>query len=325
MKRSRTARRGTNITIEFPDGSHLRGWLYHGDYLTHVLGGRLVALDREGKELRFVTFRHGEWSSVHIGGGEYITFPEDAALEQIDELEETIERPMRDALDRLDYNELKRLAEAHHHLASRAARQRWYINAAPEVDTFVETALVAKTEYLHLLAQLKKSRISDLMVTHAERLSKAIAANTLPGIDADVVDDIPDPELQTLFTLYLRLREHERLIELDCGEALVQEITTDRLLEVHRYAAERTESFVNPKQSGAGHEPNKPGPVWPTAVKRTAAIGRLATGGSFVAANLGLGSIVGVVSTLPTLTLGSVAAVIAIATSCYTGRICLPT
>ena len=71
----------------------------------------------------------------------------------------------------------------------------------------------------------------------------------------------------------------------------------------------------------AAPEPKEcePGGPWARRLRILSALGKLALGGVFTATNVGLGTIVGVVAALPTLTMGSVGAAVVVVASAFTG------
>ena len=317
-----SAKRGKKVEFKLNDGTMLNGWLWHDYDFAKALGGYLIALDKEGRELRFLS--QASCVICSLGSADEddsITFPGDASLDEVEQLHERLRNPMLEALSKTDYNEMKRLAETYHRLHRAYNMIGWYTNAAPKVHDFFESAIQAKNEYQHLLDEIRESGLATILVREREILFRIIATNTLPYIDREIASQSP------LFESYRhedvswlsKLRAEHHIIEEDCGEHLLSKITTEQLVEIHMYAEYRAKKFKRLSDKYKKTVTSKRLPVWPKALRLTAALGKIIIGAGFASANVGLGALAGVIATLPVLTLGSVAAVVGIATSCYTG------
>ena len=204
------------------------------------------------------------------------------------ELSESINR----ALDKLDYNRLRRLSLRAQ--TDTNALRHWREAAHREVfEEFpIDAALDGRASHAELLDEVNQSGIGEILHEKHELIRAHISRETLPLLDASITSRAEIDEMIALAQAINHLSE-SRL-----GLDWLHQITPAIMLR----------SAHPPESSPLAHR-----------LHFIAALIKLTGGSGLAAANLALGVLAGAGTALPTLGLGTVAATIGIVTSAYTG------
>lgn len=285
------------LTINAPEGvipdlmgsDHLRslGVAFGNDLASCIKTFVLVAIPeaRRGADAYHVTYTLGDRPIWDPDGYRRMLRDRTTTEQLVDALE-----PAARALDRVDYNRMKRISHGYRQLYDLAESGSLGDVAAAKGHLTPETRLMSLNSELG--AELDQSGLGEA-ITHNSQLIQEIASlATLPAVDADLMRGRYATEM-----LYLAQRENH-------------------LSEVRSFRSALTASNDELKRLDSADEAPV---VHGKGLAKAAAISRIALGGLFAASNITLGALAGAISSLPTLGLGSVAATVGVCTSAYTG------
>lgn len=292
---------GDKAEVVLVGNERVEGWLY-----AKTWQGLYVALDSSAKNIRFIPSGsyHGvtHSRSSKEPAPEFILKLQVPSEDQIKTLKDKIERPMAVVLSKLNYNRMKWLLERFktEHRAIRELQSR-----GTQSDELREVALakllILRRDYADLIDEIEQVGLLDILTEHQRDIRAVLSKATLPDLDALLVS------MEEIVTLITKVREVDHLRETNGGRKYLLDLSEERIIRSMRRLPDEK-----------GNEPKEKN--WTAQwVKVIAATGKMALGGSFAAANFGLGTIAGVASSLPTLGMGTVAATVAIAASGYTG------
>jgi hypothetical protein len=292
---------GRRVVVHLEDGSTVEGWHFGNTPL-----GYYVALDRDATNIRFVP--KGSWSSA--------SYPDldDKDKIKVESLvdqfyrEGTPERnqvalgqDVRQALDHVDFNRIRRLSLAFESLRSSFAGSYGEMNLHSEnrkqaVDTVVDT----RSQYLELASELERSNLVPVLLENSETIRK----ERLPRVEWDWARNREERFL--VESMHYRAIEKPSLTR-DAGRQQLQSVDVSLIVNV----LSQLEREQRQDKSTKSH--------WPRRLRVIAAAGKMAVGGALATANIAAGVTVGVLAALPTLGVGAIAGAVGIATSCYTG------
>lgn len=306
---------GVKVRVKLLDGQLIEGWLY-GE--TH--DGLYLAIDEKAEQIRFIPF----WKSIEkesYGRADFYSYLNTSHSSP--NISKLLEQDINKALDKVDYNRIRRIQNEFVTLLNRFYDPKPYnlerLSSSSDIQiiyeikeskqegaqfTLLETSLRLKIAYTELIDELNKSRIKAILIENAEEIQNSVSTNGLPIIDFELFS-----QSQTRLNLLLvqnLARETNLISETDAGQQQLDKITVDKLVEITQ-----GENLVEPEQE----EKSK----WPKRLKITSALGKVALGGSLAAVNVSLGSIAGIIAALPTLGAGAVGGAFAVVSSTYGG------
>lgn len=284
--------RGVKVRVGYEKDQFVDGWLYAETPL-----GKYISLDRNGKFIRF--FPAGETFTISYDhDGEKAAFFNEKIQNDISSQNaEELKYSMSKALDRLDYNQIRRISVRIRNNESRLKAT----DETPFLDDefIIEIALEAWSAHNELLEEVIKSQVGAVLLEHRDLIRSIISKDAIPEFDAAVSTPSEIDEMIKL------AKEKDYLDKFYLGKNLLINIAPDKLYQlIIEFSKEK---IVKSEEIRA------------IRLKKIAALSKLTVGGLFTAVNLTLGGFTGVLTALPTLGLGTVAAVIGIATSSYTG------
>jgi hypothetical protein len=285
------------LTITAPEGvisdlmgtDHLRslGAAFGDDLASCIKTFVLVAIPeaRRGANAYHVTYALGDRPVRDPDDYGRMLHDRTEAEQLVDALE-----PAAKALDRVDYNRLKRISQGYRDLYDLA-------ESTSRGDVEVATGHLTPATQLASLnselgTELDESGLGEAIRRNSELIQRMASLATLPAVDAELMRGRYGTEM-----LYLAQQENH-------------------LSEVRSFRSALTISNNVLKRLGSADEA---GVAHSKGLAKAAAIGRIALGGLFAASNITLGALAGAISSLPTLGLGTVAATVGICTSAYTG------
>jgi hypothetical protein len=294
---------GRHANIGLKTGEVLEGWLYaEGPY------GFLISLDLEGRTIRFVPRDLFDWGGFAGPGADLPTasFRKDQLLDAIGKLGDDLNHPLTEALKRVDQNNLRRLGDRLQRSRTQLgfAQQELELDEAENVSQTEAIVLIMHASEIHreLLDELQLSGVTAVLHEHRQRIREVVSRDTIPLIDAQSSHRHLDELIQLAV-------EQDRVSETRFGETYLIKLAPTAILNAR----------VN-EESGEEHpKKDKQSERSALRLKKIAAAMKITAGGSLTAVNVGVGCIVGLLSALPTLGLGTVAAAVGIATSAYTG------
>jgi hypothetical protein len=293
---------GRRIVVRLRKGETVEGWDFGQSPL-----GQYVALDREASHIRFLpegTYESCSYSYEDMANVRSIIDTSYEAARRPIEANGELADALRAALDRTDFNEIRRLAKAFEELRKRFQGSYDDLRlVAPRDDigsgSASETVLEARVRYLQLLDELGRSGMLPLLVEH----SAVIRRSPLPYFERWYFDRNDDGIL--LETLYWSARSKEPSLGEDGNRSILERMPIRVLV---RSIEDQTpnEPIAEPKGM-------------PKRLRVIAAAGKMVVGGGLATANLSAGLIAGIFAAIPTLGLGAIAGAVGVATSAYTG------
>jgi len=299
---------GRQIKVNLNDGSVIQGWDFGESPL-----GQYVALDRNAKDIRFLP--SGTYVSCCYSYNDMAPLDSeiDASYTRTRvRLESDIPTDLSDAilraLDRTDFNEIRKLAQAFAKLQNRfhGSYNRLTMSNVEDGDIkhgVAETVIESKARYLQLLDDIDHSGLLSVLVEHGEIIRK----EPLPHEDWYYYRYNYRPHDRLILeSMYFEAQKDEVALEKSCGRHVLQHIQVDALIE----------ALNNPTSK----EPHKETESeWPKRLRVIAASGKIVIGGGFATTNLGAGFVAGIMTAIPTLGIGAIASALGVATSAYTG------
>jgi hypothetical protein len=303
---------GVKVSVRLEDGDVLRGWLYDED-----LRGIFVSFDPKGRVIRYVPRREVINFSYDQEASK-ADFEDDRRLEAVKEAESfdsDLLETVTESLSKVDFNRVRRIAlrlrtERHElkEIASSAENSDSWEQQEPTLEDHsgfeipLNLVLRLTDSYSNLVDELERSGLGKILVEHKIRIGSFVSPDTLPVVDAGVAN--PD-ELRAMIA---QTREQDEVANTSLGRAVLQEIPPEEIVR-------RETSARNAKPEATGFL----GIMKPRRLRKIAALGKVALGGTLAATNVSLGITAGVVTALPTLGIGTVGAAAGIVGSTYTG------
>lgn len=286
---------GVKTRLSLNTGEVIDGWHYGDTPL-----GYYIALDPEAKVIRFVATEYLSVASYdHNSPKAQFQPPEfERMMKSYHDLRSGLWTPMSTVLDRLDLNHVRRLAKRISHNRNRLVYDR---RGRFRDEVSLPLVLDIREAYEELLNEITDSGVQDILMERRGQIRDVISEFTLPQVDAQYIHPY---ELKQLIQL---AKEKDNLSETNFGKTQLEKLSPDVLAVPEE----------PPDESKESRKENRERKV--RRLRSAAAWIKISTGGGLAAANLTLGALAGVVSALPTLGLGTVAAVVGIATSTYTG------
>jgi hypothetical protein len=216
------------------------------------------------------------------------------ALQAAHEFREQFEDVIENLLQRTDFNRV-----------SRIAKQFGRLRRESDIDgSFgLHHILEARRMSAELFDELERTGLLAFLACHGSQIRRFVSRDTLPVIDAGLasgheIDDMVCRGRES--DLMKSLFDARRLRTMDADES-----------------ARIIASLVSGGRTK--YKDGEHASRWARRMRLFSATGKLVLGGAFASANLTLGSLAGVVTALPTLTLASLNAAVGIASSTYTG------
>ena len=286
---------GVKTSLSLATGELIEGWHYAD---TPV--GYYIALDPDGTFIRFVPSGAWQGAGYDHNSPKALFRPHqyDELLETYEALRTELRTPLDLALSRLDINHLRRLSMRLSNIRDELQYDR---RIRDRDEARLPLVLDARETYGALLDEIARSGVQDTLLEQRNRIREVVSEFTLPQIDAYYIHP---SEVNYMIQL---TKEKDELSETNLGKTLLQKLSPDVLVTPQEPNNESKES-PDEKREQKAHR-----------LRSAAAWLKVSSGGGLAAANLTLGAVAGVVSALPTLGLGTVAAVVGIATSTYTG------
>jgi hypothetical protein len=280
------SQRSIKVTVHLGKDGNVEGWDYGENSL-----GFYVALDGEGRDIHFIPIDRISSVSWHHEA-KRARFSDDIGtdLDGLHKWAREFEKRLWRPLELVDYNYIRRISS---HL--RGLRSLFH-SRDTRVGLYEITAIY--DAHIALFNQLQNSGLEEVFEEEDKVLRSRIIRHVLPAAEADVVNT---RELESVLATVKEAPEHHNRSQ------LLSAVTPDTI-EEYIYAS-------GAEDGGKLGESN----TLPRRLKIVSAAGKFALGGLFASANLGLGAFAGVVSALPTLTLGTVSAAVGVAASTYTG------
>ena len=279
------------IRVRLANGRTISGWLY-----AEGPAGIHVSLDAADNSIRF--FPEGSWSEVEyvVEGRAGDVAPKGREAE----LDEQWRASFAAALDKLDYNKVRALQKefAAAHNVLRAAEPERPV----AYDHEVHAVLAARDAYAKLIKELDRSGLSPVLLDGSEALRRSAGPNTLPLIEESIATAAEVRELVNI------ARRENALAAQHLGRDLLVVVSEESLRKLLQ-PRERASKAKAPARKSRFAKP----------IRVLSAMLKVAAGGSLACADLMLGSLVGVVAVLPTVTLATVPTVLAVASSTFTG------
>jgi cob(I)alamin adenosyltransferase len=250
-----------------------------------------VAIEPSGrKDVRFFPARQIK-SLTLLSGVQKADFFDPKAAAALHDLQAKIENPIKATLRYIDYALLRKLLE-------QFAEEQQRLRVSGESSEAISAAADLLRAYRELIKELERKKLLDILLENQTEIRENLSFDTLPALDGQVIP------AETLSRLIAEARESRNFGESDGGRVYLNRLSEEMIIAALK--SNRPEEVKKPDR--VGH-----------FMRITAAIGKIAVGGSLAAANVGLGLFAGVVSALPTLGVGTVAAAIGVVTSAYTG------
>lgn len=299
--------RGIKITITLYNKEKVNGWLYNESPL-----GILISLDDFGKDIRFI--REGQYQTILYHREEKRAHFDNEIINEDTEntsliFDDNFQESMVSALDRMDYNRLKRISGK---IGDNRERLKRYIT----IDKFhyetdleevadlrdLQTDVLSVQSELH--DEIHRSGLDDILLLNKEKIRQIISIHTTPSIDASILS------VGQLTDQISRAKAVDFLSKETLRKENIDSIKRDNIMRIERENRELIkEKIENPKTYGN----------FARNIKLISSFGKIAIGGALTVADLALGTLVGFPLSLPTLGLGTVPAIVGIATSAYTG------
>ncbi|NOU20144.1 MAG: hypothetical protein HOO91_21525 [Bacteroidales bacterium] len=278
---------GRNTKVRLNNGEIVEGWVY-----AETSQAFYVALDINGENIRLIL--RGKYQSISFSDeniSEVIKArcPEPKAIY---DLEELLNKPLKTALSKIDQNRISRIGQKFNavQLELMYYERMHYIDKQALI--LVVNAFDANKE---LLEELSTSKIDKLILKHAEAIQKVISPTIIPLIDGYT-------HLLDIDQLIHLAKEQNLISETNLGRLYSDKIKSDDILELDE-EQEKTKEDNHPRR-----------------IRKISAGLKIASGGLLTVANITIGSLVGIVSALPTLAIGgAVSPSVSIATSIHTG------
>jgi hypothetical protein len=272
-------RSGAKVAVYLRSQEALAAWLVHEDATKIIL-----ALDPERHNLRTIFRRDIIQLEVDPNPEHWIESPLGAErLERLREFEPTLTAEVVPALELLDYRRLRRNAKLLRRIgteAKEATDERTQPRRDGGSPIRPQDLYEALGLSLDLFEELERARVLGVVLEHPRLLQQLVHEETIPAFDAE----------------WSGPKEVYRLVEI----AQKSDVELVESREIVREARER---------------------VWTR--KDTArwidGASDVVLGASLATANVAAGAIVGIVSMLPTLGIGTVAAAVGLTTSAFTG------
>jgi hypothetical protein len=290
---------GKKVRVELKGtGEAVEGWL-----LEETPRGLYLSLDPDGKVIRLVqqdTVRV-IFDIRDVGKAPFVPPDHEENAKKIEDLAKKIDRPVRDALDRLDHNRTKRLAVTIRDTLDQLEGYRFEESKRdipgtelPPYGLFVS----ARNTHAEVLDEVRRSGLEDVLRANASSLRQVISRDTLPQMDSEAV---PLAEVDEMIKL---TREQDLLSETDFGRQWVYQPITINI------------------QVGVPPQPPT-GPATPKHerdhIRSVTGWMKVLSGGALAVTNLGAGVVAGIVVGLPTLGWGTVPIALGVANSTFTG------
>lgn len=279
-----------NTKVHLHNGDTIEGWVYAETHQAFY-----ISLDFNGENIRLIP--RGKYQAISYSDENISKVIKDrcAEPENIYRLNEQIDQPLKTALGKIDQNLISRLGQSLNLARPELMHYEHFRydeeNALKLVKNVFETNNVLRYELL-------MSEVDKVILEHSEEIQKIISTSTLPLIDGYVHPH--DIEQLIQFA-----KKQNYVSETNLGSSYADKIRADDILELAEDQEKKEE------KSKKDNRPRK--------IRKISAGFKIANGGVDTAANIAIGSLVGIVSALPTLGIGAVAASVGIATSIYTG------
>jgi hypothetical protein len=294
---------GRQIRVWLDDNSVVEGWDFGETPL-----GQYVAQDREARNIRFVP--RGLYRRTNYEYGDVIdvesavdAFYARAGARRHDEAPPELAEAISHALDRTDFNEVRRLHRTFEELQHRftGSYEALELRTGPEeaAPEPADKVLQVRDAHRRLLEEVDRSGVLAVLIEHGE----LILAYPLPQLDWVASGRFDESLLLEAMCAVARERP---ALPRDGGRAMLDQVEAAAIVD-----GLREEQPEKPPDGSKSR--------WPRRLRLIAAAGKIATGGNLATANIGVGLIAGVASALPTLGLGAIAGVVGVATSAYTG------
>ncbi|HEY0072963.1 MAG TPA: hypothetical protein VGB77_02600 [Abditibacteriaceae bacterium] len=305
------ADRGSRVHVNLRNGDVVDGWVYGESLL-----GKYIALDPNAEIIRFIP--DGTWQSAHYDHSNPARFNSIIDNQYTSPVRgirasESLRNRAANALDKVDYNRVRRI-----HAKFETLQDQFYgpydsmafqeHRLEDEQHTLLDVALELRSTYSELVEEVRRSGLSDVLLEDAEEIQQFISNEGLPIMDYWMLREMRhrDEAFFLLESMIYLARHTNLLAETNLGTYPLQGLDPGRIA---RHIDEQEAETQQEEESSP----------WPKRLKMTAAIGKVAVGGSLAAANICAGAFAGVVSALPTLGVGTVAGAVGVATSTYTG------
>ncbi len=288
---------GVRVTVELHRGEPVEGWLVGETAL-----GLYVALDPEGQNVRFVPsgqYSHIAYDRDAPGAG---TGFAQVSKQQMDAFLNTTGKALTRALDKLNYGRLQFLGRRFRDtqdLDEQVGVLDDYDVDLLRYEIDLLRYLPLREDYIQLLDVLSDAGVLEVIVEKGDEIRDLVSPASLPAIDAELVDP------GRLIDIMGFARKANLVSSTRGGRQYVEQITTERVIAAIRQPAETVQGQKKKRL--------------PKYLRLIGASGKIALGGSMAVTNVALGTLIGVVSALPTLGFGTVATPLGLAISTFTG------
>ena len=285
-------------------------------------GGIAVALDNERRDVRF------------IGRADILEITETAAgagaatgaipLEPHPQvsLGSVINREIDDTLDRISFDEVRRI---HARLRGLHDKYQGYLEFTSlgsrlfVCETWLGDLPEIRDSYRSLVDELTKAGMMKILAEHDEAFRRIAGPLSLPLLDAALLDSAT---LESFIETSKRLGvdDSPRLTDERMIVALMGLVSDDAITKFETKV--RADKEARNLPYGATLDSIESQTTKKTLVKATRIISastKLLAGAGLLAGNITLGCFAGVLQSLPSLAMGTVAGATAVAASCYTG------
>lgn len=205
-------------------------------------------------------------------------------------------------LDKLDYNRLRHLGVTLRNIPRVRKDHDWDLPPA-----VLQGWIKSYSATLDTIRMAEEAGLTSVLQENSAEIRALLSPEVIPLLDRYVIskEDF-EKELEELISL----AKASDAVRLSLPHYVTSDEELAHILVVDLYSSVqfRDRPIVDKK-------------VGMKRLQIGALIGKVAVGGALTVANLSIGALAGVVTALPTLSLGSVAAALGIATSCYTGLV----
>lgn len=298
---------GVAAEVRLKDGTTVTGWMYYKG-----LAGLFLALDRSGKDIRYLPT--GTWSAYSYNHNDRAEFqspfftPFEAFAPERLNADQGLYGEIIAALNQTDFNRTRRIL-----LTFEELLVEYSSDAMRTEGDVAELSITTWVTYREFLDELDRSGLAGILLERSDEIQRLVREQRIPHFDQvwarDHLHHLAG-EL-TVEDMVMFAANDNLLREYMLGRRLLVEISIGRL---SRDPDINPAVEVSPPPAEAQTESRLP-----NRLKKIAAMGKMAAGGGLAAANVCAGVTIGIASLLPTLSIGTIAGAVGIATSTYTG------